>query len=144
PLAAALSVLLAANAFAGADYAPVPGGTFASVLPADAKAADVVVASFRLRREPVTNGEFLSFVRTHPEWRRDRVPAVFAEERYLAHWNAPDALGPEADSAQPVTEVSWFAAEAYCETEGARLPTWNEWEFAAAADETRPDARQDP
>ena len=27
---------------------------------------------------------------------------------------------------------------------GARLPTWNEWEFAAAADATRTDARSDP
>ena len=28
--------------------------------------------------------------------------------------------------------------------QGARLPTWNEWEYAAAADETHRDARQDP
>ncbi len=37
-----------------------------------------------------------------------------------------------------------FAAEAYCRSLGARLPTWNEWEYAAAADETRVDARRDP
>ena len=49
-----------------------------------------------------------------------------------------------ASAMQPVTGVSWFAAEAYCESEGARLPTWHEWEFAAAADETRIDARNDP
>ena len=40
--------------------------------------------------------------------------------------------------------VSWFAAQAYCEAQGARLPTWHEWEYAAAADETRRDARDDP
>jgi formylglycine-generating enzyme required for sulfatase activity len=45
---------------------------------------------------------------------------------------------------QPVTRVSWFAAQAYCESEGARLPTWYEWEYAAAADRTRRDARADP
>ena len=44
----------------------------------------------------------------------------------------------------PVTWVSWFAASAYCEAQGARLPTWSEWEYAAAADETRRDARKDP
>lgn len=43
-----------------------------------------------------------------------------------------------------MTWVSWFAAQAYCESEGARLPTWHEWEYAAAADETRADARNDP
>ncbi len=43
-----------------------------------------------------------------------------------------------------MTWVSWFAARAYCESRQARLPTWQEWEFAAAADETRADARGDP
>jgi len=44
----------------------------------------------------------------------------------------------------PVTHVSWFAAQAFCEAEGGRLPTWLEWEYAAAADATRTDARGDP
>jgi formylglycine-generating enzyme required for sulfatase activity len=45
---------------------------------------------------------------------------------------------------QPVTWVSWFAAEAYCRAQNARLPTWNEWEYVAAADAVRRDARSDP
>lgn len=127
-----------------ADYAMLPGGTFASALPADANSADVKVAPFRLRREPVTNAEFLAFVKARPEWRRDRIARVFTEPSYLAHWAAADALGPEAKPDQPVTGVSWFAAQAFCASESARLPTWNEWEFAAAADATRSDARSDP
>ena len=43
-----------------------------------------------------------------------------------------------------MVQVSWFAAQAYCEAQGARLPTWSEWEYAAAADATRADARSDP
>jgi formylglycine-generating enzyme required for sulfatase activity len=43
-----------------------------------------------------------------------------------------------------VVNVSWFAANAYCQAQGARLPTWREWEYVAAADETRRDARKDP
>lgn len=142
---AALALLLAmAGAARAADYVPLPGqAAFASVLPADGKAAPARIRPFLLRREPVTNAEFLAFVRSHPLWRRDRVPVVFADDRYLSHWAAPDRLGDTALPAQPVTRVSWFAAQAYCESEGARLPTWYEWEYAAAADATRADARAD-
>ena len=143
-----LSLAFAAAACAApadaAEYASLPGGVFASVLPADANSADVKVAAFRLRREPVTNAEFLAFVRAHADWRRDRTASVFAEPRYLAHWAAADALGADAKPDQPVTQVSWFAAQAFCASEGARLPSWSEWEFAAAADTTRADARSDP
>ena len=69
---------------------------------------------------------------------------MFAETSYLSHWTTPDTLGDAVRADQPVTHVSWFAATAYCESEGARLPTWHEWEIAAAADETRADARTDP
>ena len=140
----ALLFALCSTASLAADYAALPGGTFASVLPANEKAADVVVAPFRLRTEPVTNAQYLAFVTAHPQWRRDRVAALFTEARYLAHWQAPDVLGANALALQPVTQVSWFAAQAYCESEHARLPTWNEWEFAAAADAARADARKDP
>jgi len=139
--------LLAAAAGAparAAAYVAIPGGTFASVLPADGKAADATVAPFRLRVTPVTNGDFLAFVDAHPDWRRDRIARIFAEARYLQSWAAADALGDTISPEQPVTNVSWFAAEAFCESEGARLPTWYEWELAAAADATRTDARADP
>ncbi|HEY6985878.1 MAG TPA: formylglycine-generating enzyme family protein [Rhodanobacteraceae bacterium] len=144
--APALALLVAATGATAhaAEYAAIPGGTFSSVLPADGKSADAKIASFRLRATPVTNGEFLAFVKAHPEWRRDRVARIFAEQRYLETWKAPDALGSGVSPEQPVTNVSWFAAEAFCEGESARLPTWYEWEFAAAADATRTDARADP
>jgi formylglycine-generating enzyme required for sulfatase activity len=142
-VAAFVFTLLAMPASA-ADYAVLPGGQFASVLPADAEDADTIVAPFRMRVTPVTNAEFLAFVTAHPEWRRDRTPIVFAEARYLSQWQSPSALGSDALPTQPVTQVSWFAAQAFCESEGAHLPTWYEWEFAAAADATRTDARGDP
>ncbi|MGN6383836.1 MAG: formylglycine-generating enzyme family protein [Dyella sp.] len=141
----AMLALAAAPAVASAaHYRPLPGGRFASVVPADGKDAPAQVAPFALRSEPVTNAEFLAFVSKHPQWRRDRVAPIFADGRYLSHWAAPDALGAEAMPAQPVTRVSWFAAQAYCESEHARLPSWYEWEMAAAADATRADARNDP
>lgn len=129
---------------AGAEYAPLPGGAFRTALKYEDQKGSVRVEPFELMRTPVTNAQFLAFVQAHPQWRRDRVAGVFAEPRYLAHWAAPTKLADAAQAAQPVTQVSWFAASAYCESQGARLPTWTQWEYAAAADETRRDARKDP
>lgn len=143
-LAVILSGLLLALPAVAADYVVLPGGSFSSVLPADGKAAPARIAPFRLRTEPVTNAEFLAFTQKHSEWRRDRVPALFADAGYLSHWAGDDTLGTAILPSQPVTHVSWFAAEAYCESEQARLPTWYEWEVAAAADSQRADARNDP
>lgn len=124
-------------------YIHLPGGKFRSVLPPDGKSSLAMVSPYELRALPVTNGEFFKFVETHPQWRRDQVASVFADTAYLAHWSSTLQVD-DALALQPVTNVSWFAAEAYCESEGARLPTWHEWEMAAAADETRRDARSDP
>ena len=148
PLAALLLVVLplaglAAGAVAG-RYAGLPGGQFKSALRYEDAKDGVRIAPFALMRTPVTNAEFQAFLTRHPQWRRDRVSSVFAESRYLSHWAGPDKLGPNALPDRPVVWVSWFAADAYCKSLDARLPTWNEWEYAAAADETRGDARQDP
>ncbi|KGQ18793.1 Signal peptide protein [Lysobacter dokdonensis DS-58] len=149
-LAAGMCVFACLTAFAVAAgnaaprYAGLPGGPFKSALAYEDAKKGVRIAPFALMRMPVTNGEFLAFVRAHPEWQRGRAPKVFVEERYLAHWAGPTTLGARALPEQPVTWVSWFAADAYCASIDARLPTWNEWEYAAAADETRRDARKDP
>lgn len=127
----------------GAEYVALEGGALRSVLPPDGQSAPAKIAPFRLRTLPVTNGDFLAFVRAHPQWQRKRTPSVFADSGYLRHWHGADTLGSAVRADQPVTNVSWFAAAAYCQSEKARLPTWYEWELAAAADETRTDARGD-
>lgn len=139
-----LSIPLAGMAGGESGYVALPGGSFRSTLDYEDVEGNVRVAPFALMRTPVTNADFLAFVQAHPEWRRDRVAGVFAEPRYLSHWTGPATLGTGATPAQPVVQVSWFAASAYCEAQGARLPEWNEWEYAAAADERRLDARRDP
>ncbi|NDK37424.1 formylglycine-generating enzyme family protein [Pseudoxanthomonas gei] len=144
-LAAVLLLIpLAGLAVGAADYAQLPGGNFRTALKYEDRKGATRIAPFALMRKPVTNAEFLAFVRSQPQWRRDRVARVFAEPRYLSHWTSADALGAKALPQQPVVQVSWFAAQAYCEAQDARLPSWDEWEYAAAADETRRDARRDP
>ena len=76
----------------------------------------VHVAAFALDRQAVTRREYLAFV--------DRT---------------------ETDSLDaPMTNVTWNDARAYCEAKGKRLPTTAEWEYAAAASETKRDATTDP
>ena len=123
--------------------ATVPRTSFASILPDAPGETTVTLAAFAFDRAPVTNAEFAAFVAKNPAWRRDRIARVFADERYLTQWR--DATAPADGSArQPVTRVSWFAANAYCVSRGARLPTFHEWEWVAAADETGVDARSKP
>jgi formylglycine-generating enzyme required for sulfatase activity len=101
------------------------------------------VAPFLLDRRPVTNAEYLDFVRAHPQWRRSRVSRLFADASYLRHWAGDLELGPNAPPSSPVVQVSWFAARACLASVGKRLPRVAEWEWAAKADETRTDATSD-
>lgn len=144
-LVSAASVAVDTSSAAKNRYIAVPSGSIRSVLNYEDVEGDQAIAAFDLMRLPVTNADFLNFVKQHPEWRRDRAPSAFAESaHYLSHWKDALELGDKALASQPVTQVSWFAATAYCEAENARLPTWMEWEYTAAADATRQDARSDP
>ncbi len=119
---------LSSIAWAG-PMAAVPAGDFRPFYTNDGTTA---VAAFRMDVAPVTNGEFLEFVRAQPMWQRSKVPSLFADKRYLGHWAGDEELGELAPSNSPVTHVSWFAARAYAEWAGKRLPTLTEWEYAAA------------
>ncbi len=121
-------------AITGGDYQPFYGED--STL--------VRVDDFLLDERPVTNAEFLDFVKKNPKWKRSNVKAVFADDTYLKNWQDDETLPKGAHPEAAVTFVSWFAAKAYAKSAGKRLPTMDEWEYVAMADEETPNARDKP
>src|SRR5690606_41772755 len=88
-----LSLLILLSAALGASAQPSPemvwiqGGRYVPLYASTAEKAATEVDGFLLSRYPVTNAEYLEFVRANPEWRRSAVQPLFADEQYPAHRN---------------------------------------------------------
>lgn len=122
----------------------IPAGTYAPLIRGTDEPERVPVAAFRLDVRPVTNAEFLAFVRATPKWRRSKISPLFADAGYLGDWAGDLELGAHAPADAPVVRVSWFAARAFARWAGKRLPTTAEWERAAAAGNTTADGATEP
>ena len=131
-IAALLVTALCPAAVGGDGMALIPAAQYRPLFRGEKDAKEIPIAAFQIDVRPVTNGEFLAFVRENPKWQRSRVKRLFADERYLSHWAADLDLG-NARTEQPVTNVSWFSAKAFAASRGKRLPTTAEWEVAAGA-----------
>lgn len=104
----------------------VPGGEFMMGRDDDDEyerpAHKVTVKPFFIDIYEVTNEEYMKFVR-ETDW---LPPTTWANENY-----SPGA------GRKPVTGVTWDDASAYAKWAGKRLPTEEEWEFAARGTEGR-------
>ncbi len=120
----------------------VPAGRYVPQFSSGKGATDFPIKSFLLDVLPVTNGDFLEFVRAKPKWRRSQVSRAAADELYLKHWS-DDLQFDEKIKNAPVTFVSYYAAKAYAQWRDKRLPTVAEWEYVAAASPTRADGQND-
>lgn len=125
-----ISLCFSITSFAKRLSILVPGGAFTPLY--GTNKTPVNLSDFYLDDRPVTNLEFLQFIRIHPEWSRSHVKKIFVDKNYLSHWKADLQLGANSQMEGPVVFVSWYAAKSFCESEGKRLPSVNEWEFVAS------------
>ncbi len=91
---------------------------------------DIFIEKFYINKYPITNEEFKSFIKDNPEWSISSIKSIFADRNYLSHWKENEIFADISD--KPVVNVSWFAAEAYCNYIKARLPNIDEWEYVAS------------
>jgi sulfatase modifying factor 1 len=117
----------------------ITGGTYIPLYGSDSQ--KVEVGNFYMDVYPVTNANYLAFVKANPQWQKSNVKKLFADANYLNHWKNDTTLGDDMLPNSPVTNISWFAANAYCKSIGSRLPTLDEWEYVAMADPNEIDAR---
>lgn len=119
----------------GAKMVPILAGEFKmgsddrDGRPNESPVHAVYLDAFYMDIHEVTNEQYRKFVDANPEWRKKGKYTKYRDRNYLAHWHGNSY--PRGKGNYPVVNVSWYAAMAYAEWVGKRLPTEAEWEKAA-------------
>lgn len=123
------------------DMIFIPQGYYKPFFNYSNKDDSINVSAFYINKYPISNIEFMIFVLNNPEWNSDNIKTIFADRNYLSHWR--EDIDFNQTKMQPVVNISWFAADAYCHYIGGRLPTLDEWEYVASASRYDPIGKND-
>ena len=95
----------------------------------DLQLHNVYLDRFLIDKYPVTNSDFRVFLTENEQWQKNYIPEKLHNGKYLSSWIGK--IYPKNKDNDPVVNVSWYAAMAYAQWIGKRLPTEVEWEKAA-------------
>ncbi|WP_293667359.1 SUMF1/EgtB/PvdO family nonheme iron enzyme [uncultured Parabacteroides sp.] len=87
----------------------------------------VKVGSFRISRYEITNYQFALFLTSQGSEKIKNSPPMY----YPCNWGIQDGKAVPGYEAHPAIYITWYGAQEYCKWAGGRLPTEEEWEFAA-------------
>lgn len=123
------------------DMVYIQAGSYTPLFKQNDEPGENQVEAFYLDQYQVTNKQFIEFVDEFSKWSPENIKPIFSDKNYLKQF----VLQPLTEIAnQPVTNVSWFAAKAYCKSLEKRLPTVDEWEYAGQASLTKANGSRDP